>query len=114
MENALAGCRHVVVVISRTFLTRPHPCSELQYAFEKFEWLKREDHWHSLFVVLYDLNVRDYRRVRITTGFHLPNLQDNIQMEVLNNREDWGSLCERLISAIQDEDQGRDANNRGR
>eukprot|EP00522_Entomoneis_paludosa_P011518 CAMPEP_0172455376 /NCGR_PEP_ID=MMETSP1065-20121228/12035_1 /TAXON_ID=265537 /ORGANISM="Amphiprora paludosa, Strain CCMP125" /LENGTH=1132 /DNA_ID=CAMNT_0013207837 /DNA_START=63 /DNA_END=3461 /DNA_ORIENTATION=+ len=114
MENALAGCRHVVVVISRTFLTRPHPCSELQYAFEKFEWLKREDHWHSLFVVLYDLKVRDYKKVRITTGFHLPNLPNNIQIEVLNDREDWGSLCGRLKTAIQNEDQGRDANNRGR
>lgn len=60
MEAALETSRHVVVIVSKALLGRREPRAELDYAFRRMEWLRANNYWTSLWVILYDITVAEY------------------------------------------------------
>lgn len=62
MRFALETCRYCVAFVSKNFLEREHPCNELKYAFQRMEWIRKQQsyRWESLFIVLFDLSVDEF------------------------------------------------------
>ena len=62
MQDSLKTCRYAVAIVSRAFLSQPHPRAELAYAYDKMMWTRRRHNWQCLLVVLFDMRVSDYKR----------------------------------------------------
>ena len=62
MESAIETCRYAVVILTQAFLEQKHPRAELKYAFQRDQMLSQMYHWHSLYIILFDLTVEDYQR----------------------------------------------------
>lgn len=111
MEEALERCRHAVVILSPEFLNRKHPCAELQYAFERMLWLRSQQppQWESLWVVLYNMSVDDYGRIRRKRK-HLPPLDKELPLLEFFSEggsgqfATWPDLEEELIRRIIEHD----------
>lgn len=62
MRFALETCRHSIVFLSTAFLKRNDPVAELIFAFKRMLWLRKSGYWESLWVVLVDLSLSDYKK----------------------------------------------------
>jgi len=113
MVQALESCRHIVVVLSQAFLTKPHPCAELVYAYRRMEWLRKryQNEWQSVWVVLYDISLSEYKQVRKETGERLPAIhKESVLLQYHEDKkkyESWIGLCHQMIHQILKHDQER-------
>lgn len=88
MECALETCRYALIIISKAFLKNKHPCEELKYAFRRNEWLKSR--WHTLYIVLVDLTVEEYKAYRVKNKTReLPEIDKKcVLIRCCGNRQD--------------------------
>lgn len=110
MEDSLELSRHIVVVLSREFLKKPHPLAELQYAHKRMKWLrsKTSSRWESLWVVLYDLSVDDLKLCLRNKKLSLPPLDnDLVLIEYANGMgayPTWDRLVDEVAERILKQD----------
>jgi TPR repeat protein/serine/threonine protein kinase len=103
MANALERCRHAIVVLSKAFLEKRHPCAELEYVFKRNEWLRQQNYgWESMWIVLYDLTVDEYSLALDSPlcSWSLPKLGPRVVMVEWKGGsgqyETWPHLCHEL------------------
>lgn len=111
MQAQLEQCRHSVVVVSKEFLCSPNPCAELIYAFRRLQWLRQhQGGWHSLWVILYEMNVKDYKVAYRASNRKLPPLHHELQLYEYRKQEkryeSWISCCEKFSTDILDYENG--------
>lgn len=81
MGRALETCRYAVAIVSKEFLKRRYPRRELMYAFRRMEWIRRQPYaWESLFVVLYEVTVKEYAAAMKACSLQLPTLPDMVEV----------------------------------
>ena len=84
MRLALRTSRHIVVILSTEFLGETDPCSELLFSFERMEFIRRQYEWQSLWVVCFNLSIKQFNKLRQTNttlaNRQLPNLASNTTM----------------------------------
>lgn len=109
MAEALETSRHAVALISHAFLRKPPPCTELIYAYERMEWLRNHKQWESLWIVLHDLSVDEYKEVRSSTGDKLPEIHRHVELfQYDQGKGKYVSLievCNELTSQIREHDE---------
>jgi len=108
MRFALETSRYAVVVISKEFLTKPDPCAELVYAFQRMQWLRKFYRWESLWIILYRVTVSEYKVARASSSLNLPDICDQ---KVLREWSDgkgytWPEQCRYLKAEIVEHDNG--------
>ena len=116
MEDAVESSRHVFVVMSKALLQKKDPCAEIVYAHRRMKWLRDRNQWHSLFIVMYDMTLDEYKELckREQLGKILPPIRNEvIVFEYSRNDEGvprgkyacWNSVCDALIQEILKTDQ---------
>lgn len=110
MQICLETSRHVLVVLSSEFLQRRAPQSELKYAYNRHKWLQKQPfRWFSIWVVLYDLTIDDYKQA-CESDPSLPHLGKNVTCFEYNERyKRCVELSKHVSSDIaqQDKDKGQ-------
>ena len=111
-----------VAVVSKAFVKRKDPCAELRYAFERMEWLERqqEHSWRPLWIVLFDMTVKEYKEAlrdadRTARWGPLPDIGSEIVifewMDGKGKFESWSHVCHRIKADIIEHDNERAVGN---
>ena len=81
MQEALQTCRYALVVLSKSFVSRPNPRAELWYAYQRMLWLRQHELWESLWIVLFDMTFEEYKELHQARGpTLLPPLHHDVQL----------------------------------
>ena len=60
----LRGSRYIIIIFSEESLEKEDPCHEAKVALERMEWLRKRGLWESVLVVLYRMNVAQFKKAR--------------------------------------------------
>jgi len=101
MRSALLSCRYAVAVVSHSFLQKKVPMEELEYSFRRMKWMRKNQLWNSLLIVLVDLSVDEFRRHSKLTS----DICGEIVLCTMNDYSgSWSQLCRALVGSMSTSD----------
>jgi hypothetical protein len=112
MRAAIQSCRYTVVILSECFVRKKHPCTELQFAYDRLMWIRNNcQHWNSLRIICYELIVDDYESLREQSPYKPPSLarEINIKEWTGERSKSWWQVCLELKVSLIEEDMNYNA-----
>ncbi len=101
MQVALETCRYAVAIISREFMEKDDSCDELQYACRRMKWIREMHQWESLYIVLFDLSVEEFEKLRKEKCPTLLKLSKEIRMRLFDEGRGVFDTFPHLSNAVK-------------